>query len=149
MKVHLLTILLLVGAALFVPAVSAKIIEEKDGYIVTPGSDSIALTGLSRFSSVSITQGGTLWHPTTVSSGYTAFYSDLNWGNPSNSLALTIYPPGSQLGPYYDSDDGRTDGRITVKIQKSTGLATGTWWSRVYGYSVTGTQSYTYTAYPY
>lgn len=149
MKVHLLTILLLVGAALSVPAVSAKIIEEKDGYVVTSGTDSMALPGLSRLSSASISQGQTLWHPTSVSSGYTAFYSDLNWGNPSNSLALTVYPPGSQLGPYYDSDDGRTDGRITVKIQKSTGLPSGTWWSQVYGYSVTGTQSYSSTAYPY
>lgn len=147
MKVHWLALLLIIGAVLSVPVVSAKIVEEKDGYRVMTGADVVRLPDLSSISSSSITQGETHWYSTLVSSGRTAFYSGLNWGNPSNSLSLTIIAPDSSLGPYYDSSDGAVDGRISLKIVKTAGLSPGTWWSDVYGYSVAGSQSYTYTAY--
>ena len=146
MKVHWLALLLVIGAALAVPAVSAKIVEEKDGYIVTPGDDTIRLPEISRFSSASISQGRIQWYSTYVPAGKTSFFSDLYWGNPSNSLSLTITAPDATFGPYYDSADGRIDGRINLRISKSGGLASGTWWSKIYGYQVSGVQSYTYSA---
>lgn len=146
MKVHWLALLLVIGAALAVPVVSAKIVEEKNGYIVTPGENTIRLPEISRFSSASISQGQTQWYSTSVPTGKTSFNADLYWGNPSNSLALTITAPDATFGPYYDSADGRIDGRINLRISKSGGLASGTWWSKIYGYQVSGMQSYTYSA---
>jgi hypothetical protein len=146
MKVHWLALLLVIGAALIVPTVSAKIVEEKDGYIVTSGDDIIRLPDISRLSSASITQGQTQWYSTSVPAGKPSFNADLYWGNPSNSLALTITAPDATFGPYYDSADGQIDGRISLRISKSVGLTSGTWWSKLYGYQISGTQSYTYTA---
>jgi hypothetical protein len=145
MKVHWLVLLLVIGAALTVPAVSAKIVEEKNGYIVTPGDDTIRLPEISRLSSASISQGQTQWYSTSIPTGKTSFNANLYWGNPSNSLALTIIAPDATFGPYYDSVDGSIDGRINLRISKSGGLASGTWWSNIYGYQVSGVQSYTYS----
>jgi len=146
MKVHWIALLLVIGAALAVPVVSAKIVEEKDGYIVTPSDNTLRLPDISRFSSASISQGQTQWYSTSVSSGKTSFFTDLYWGNTANSLSLTIAAPDTTLGPYFDSADGWMDGRVNLKISKSDGLASGTWWSKVYGYRVSGVQSYTYSA---
>jgi len=78
---------------------------------------------------------------------------DLKWGNPSNSLRLTIYSPdGYVFGPYFDNADGVINGRINLNINNPNGIAKGTWYYEVYevyegyevyGYSVIGTQSYT------
>lgn len=146
MKFHWLALLLVVGAVLFVPTVSAKIVEEKNGYVVTPGTDTIRLPDIARFSSQSISQGQTQSYTTYVAPGKTSFFSDLYWGVPSNSLSLTITAPGAVFGPYYDAADGRTDGRINLKISKTSGLASGSWMSGVFGYHVSDVQSYTYSS---
>jgi hypothetical protein len=145
MKVHWLALLLVIGAALAVPTVSAKIVEEKGGYIVTSGDNTLRLPEMALFSSASISQGQTQWYSTYVPAGKTSFNADLSWGNPSNSLALTITAPDATFGPYYDSADGRIDGRVNLRISKSGGIASGTWGSKVYGYRVTGIQGYTYS----
>jgi hypothetical protein len=93
MKVHWLALLLVIGAALTVPIVSAKIVEEKDGYVVTPGDNTLRLPEISRLSSASISQGQTQWYSTYAPSGKTSFFADLYWGNPANSLSLTIAAP--------------------------------------------------------
>lgn len=91
----------------------------------------------------SITQGQTNWHGKVVSSYMTSLNVDLNWGNSANSLQLTIYSPdGHVFGPYYDADDGVIDGQINIDIDNPNGIAEGTWYAEVYGYHVTGTQSY-------
>ena len=146
MKYYWLVLLFIIGAALTVPAVSAKIIEEKDGYIVTSVDNAFNLPDIFRSGSSSVSQGQTKWYSTSVPAGKTAFYADLNWGDSSDSLALTVVAPDRTFGPYYDSADGRTDGRINIKISKSGGISSGTWRSKVYGYSVNGGQSYTYSA---
>jgi hypothetical protein len=147
MKVHYLALLLVVGAALFVPAVSAKIVDEKNGYIVTAGDNTIRMPEIPALVTTSISQGQTVWYSTSVPSGKTAFSTDLNWGTPANSLSLTIYTPdASVLGPYYDAADGRTDGRINLKISKTVGIPSGIWSSKVYGYRISGSQTYTYSA---
>lgn len=146
MKFHWLALLLVIGAAIAVPSVSAKIIEEKDGYIVTSGDNTLRLPEIARFSSAVISQGQTQSYSTVVPAGKTSFYPNLYWGNPANSLALTITAPDATFGPYYDSADGMIDGRINLRISKSGGLASGTWGSRVYGHLVTGVQSYTHSA---
>jgi hypothetical protein len=113
------------------------------GYTVTPATGSTGIISPLRVSS-SITQGQTNWHSKDVTGFYTTLHVDLNWGNPSNSLRLTVYTPdGYTLGPYYDNVDGSIDGRISIYIDNPNGIAQGTWYYEVYGYSVTGTQSYT------
>jgi len=146
MKVHLFVLLLVACAALSVPAVSAAVVEEKNGYIVAPGTDNLRLPVISPMSSSSISQGQTQWYSTAVPARKTSFFADLNWGASSDSLSLTIYAPDATFGPYYDAADGRTDGRINLRISKTGGIATGTWWSAVYGSRVNGVRSYTYSA---
>jgi hypothetical protein len=146
MKVHWLTLVLVIGAALFAPAVSAKIVEQKDGYTVTSDNVNLRLPDVSALSSSTISQGQTISYSTAVPSGKTAFVSNLYWGVSSNSLSLTVNAPDSQLGPYYDAADGVVDGRINLRFSKSGGIASGTWKSYIYGYNVNGAQSFTYTA---
>lgn len=145
MKVHWLALLLIIGAALTVPVVSAKIVEKNHGYVITPGTSAIHIPEFARLASSSITQGESQYFSTSVPTGKTSFYTDLNWGNTANSLALSIIAPDATFGPFYDSSDGATDGRINLRIYRSGGIASGTWYSLVYGYQVTGTQSYTYS----
>jgi hypothetical protein len=110
------------------------------GYIVKPvKSGSIGIESISD----TITQGETNWHGKIVSGYTTTLNVDLNWGNSANSLQLTVISPeGYVFGPYYDAYDGTVNGRINVDIYNPGGIAQGTWYAKVYGYSVTGTQSY-------
>lgn len=110
------------------------------GYSVVPaqyaGMNPLVVSG-------TIVQGMTNWHTKTVSSFITSMNVNLYWGNPSNSLRLRIYSPdGYVFGPYYDSFDGSSDGRINFYINNPNGIATGTWNYEVYGDRVTGTQTY-------
>jgi hypothetical protein len=90
-----------------------------------------------------VTQGQTNWHSKMVNEYTTSFNVDLNWGNSAISLQLTIISPeGYIFGPYYDRDDDSVNGRINIEIDNPNGIAQGTWYAKVYGYSVTGTQSY-------
>jgi hypothetical protein len=74
------------------------------------------------------------------------FTVDLNWGNSANSLQLMVFTAdGAVLGPYYDGADSRIDGRTCLYFSKGPGttIPAGTYYLRVYGYQVTGAQSYT------
>lgn len=90
----------------------------------------------------SVKQGETNWYSTNVAAGTTELIIDLNWGNASNSLRLTVHAPDAVLGPYYDAYDG-VNGRIYLRIKDSVGLHPGTWRFEIYGDRVTGTQDYT------
>lgn len=95
-------------------------------------------------SSGTISQGETNWHSEYIGYYTKKLYINLDWGDTSDSLKLTIYTPDDQiLGPYYDSADGRIDGQIYLQIYSSSGISTGTWNYRVYGQSVSGTETYT------
>ncbi|HRX33067.1 MAG TPA: peptidase domain-containing protein [Methanoregulaceae archaeon] len=145
MKFYWFVLLLVIGVTICVPAATATFVEEKDGYIVTPGDITNRQPEISRFSSSSISQGQMHWYSTFIPTGKTSLYIDLYWGVPSNSLALTILAPDATFGPYYDSADGQIDGRINLRISRPSGLASGTWGSSIYGYHVVGEQGYTYT----
>ncbi|MBN1431186.1 MAG: peptidase domain-containing protein [Methanomicrobiaceae archaeon] len=145
MKIHWLALLLIIGAALMVPSASAKIIEEKDGYIVSTVDKSFDLPEMVRLSSGSISQDETKWFTAYVPAGKSSFFADLNWGDSSDSLSLTVYAPDCTLGPYYDSADGQINGRINIRISKSSGIASGLWKSKVFGHSVSGVQSFSYS----
>jgi hypothetical protein len=128
---------------------SSAVVSAKELPVSLPGNGSYIIvpahgTGIEPLTVYnSITQGATNWESKTVSSYITTLNVNLNWGNPSNSLQLTIYSPdGYVFGPYYDSSDGVTDGRINLNIQNSNGIAEGTWYYAVYGYRVSGTQTY-------
>lgn len=123
--------------------ISTKTTANNGGYTVIAAAGHGSLFRPMTVSS-SITQGATNWHYKTISSYCTSLNVNLNWGNTANSLQLTITSPdGYTFGPYYDSSDGATDGRINLYITNSNGIAQGRWGYKVYGYSVTGTQTYT------
>ena len=148
MNVHTLVLMMMFGAVLFVPAVSATVVEEKDGYVVISSPANFRLPDMYQVRSTGfLTQGGIDSYSTYVPSGKTRFIADLYWGNPANSLSLTIDAPNSQLGLYYDTADGTLDGRISLQVRKTSGLSPGTWWSDICGYAVHGAQSYSYAAY--
>ncbi|WP_407282720.1 peptidase domain-containing protein [Methanolobus sp. WCC1] len=112
-------------------------------YIVTSAKNNYISFPVLRVSDT-ITQGETNWHTKTVSSDITTLTVNLNWGDSSDSLRLIIYTPDNNvLGPFYDDDDGSINGRINIDITNSNGIAKGTWQYCVYGYDVSGTQSYT------
>jgi len=146
-----------------VPAVSAKdgyavnfnredILDSagKD-YIVSPCTENSFDMVNSIFSQLStqyIIQGQTITHNVNVGSGVNYLEVDLNWGDTSDSLTLSVYAPsGSKLGTYYDNSDGSVNGRIRINIDPSQGYVDqGTWKFKVYGESVSGSESYTFNA---
>ncbi|AKB54123.1 hypothetical protein MSBR2_1287 [Methanosarcina barkeri 227] len=144
-----------------IPAVSAeKVYSENsnsevilnstgENYIVSPwieNSFDIENSLLSILSTQSISQGQTITHNVNIGSGVNYLEVDLNWGDTSDSLTLSVYTPsGSKLGTYHDSSDGSVNGRIHFSIDPSQGyVQQGTWKFKVYGESVSGTQSYTF-----
>jgi len=150
MKVHWIVLLIVIGAALFAPSVSARIIEQKDGYVVST-ADEIPRNGLvsvlsAKATSV-ISQGETDGYSRYVYAGTASIITDLTWGDTADSLSLTIVAPDASLGPYYDGADGSVDGRIYLKISKSSGVTPGNWLNSVYGYHVTGTEDYSFNSY--
>ena len=118
-------------------------------YIVSPWIEGSSDTENSAFSILStqyITQGQTITHYVGVGSGVNYLEVDLNWGDTSDSLTLSISTPsGSKLGPYRDNYDGSVNGRIRLNIYPSQGyVEQGTWQFKVYGESVSGTEDYTF-----
>ncbi len=116
---------------------------------VTPGTTS-SMSGFSANNALAsgvnyITQGQTTYF-CAYSPSQPGFTVDLNWGNSANSLQLTVFTAdGYVLGPYYDSADGMIDGRICLYFSKGPGtmIPAGNYYEKVYGYQVTGSQSYT------
>ena len=128
---------------------SAGIIEEKNGYVVRSGYDveqtsaDVISMDMVTLSLYSISEGDINYHSTSVSSGKTSITYDVDWIDSDNDLGLRIVTPdGVSLGYYHDSVDGATDGRIYLQIS-SSGLSSGTWASRIKGFSVSGTDYYT------
>lgn len=134
-------IALFVVVALFAtPAISAK---EKE-YTVRPSIEETP--PVSILINDSIIQGQTKTYYTDVGNGVRWLEVDLNWGDKTNSLSLTINKPsGSSLGTFYDIDDGIIDGRIHIDIVPNQGYVdAGRWTDKVYGVYVIGTQKYTF-----
>jgi len=144
--VAILLVFFIVAAAVSVPAsaITAGVGNTYyEQYANTPGSTGTSIALSPQIIYDSIKQGQTNWCNKTINTYITQLIVDLNWGNPSNSLQLTIYAPdGSIYGPYYDTADGATDGRIHLTLSNSNGVPQGIWYYKVYGYSVSGTQSY-------
>jgi len=146
--------LLILTTLLFLSATAAATAENQDkeevsnNYTVTPAinTETWAVDEDIGIRTVydTIRQGETNLHGKNVGSGLTLLVVDLNWGDSTDSLRLKIYTPGgSVLGPYYDSADGATDGRINLNIRDPNGIETGTWKYQIYGYRVAGTEDYT------
>ncbi|ABN58004.1 MULTISPECIES: hypothetical protein [Methanoculleus] len=145
MKPYRIATVIMITAALLIPAVAAQGTGGHN-YIVTPIGDELLkekpLPALRSYDT--ITQGETDEFSNYIPPGKTELVLDLNWGDPSDSLRLMIYAPDTVLGPYYDSYDGTLDGRIRLRIKDSVGLYPGTWDYEIYGYDVTGTEDYTF-----
>lgn len=138
----------MIGAAcLLTPIVSAQPFEKNMDLVVVPGNGVLPI-GLSTKAYDTITQGETDYFSKYVSAGTSQLMMDLNWGTPSNSLSLTANTPAGQYGPYYDNSDGKTDGRIVLKMSRpGQSLPQGTWNFRVYGNSVTNVEDYSFLTY--
>jgi hypothetical protein len=142
-----------------VPLVSAKGVVTKSGskpavdatgeeYIVTPSTDNSLIDGNSvsfALSTYYIKQGQTTAFNSYVGSGVKFLEVDLNWGDSTDKLTLSICTPsGSNIGTYRDSSDGSVNGRIHVNVYPSNGyIGQGSWKFKVYGESVSGQEDYT------
>ena len=130
-------------AAMLIPLAAAEDAETTDAYIVTPASNDSKPQIVPRTQGT-ITQGETDWYSLYVPPGKDNLWVDLDWGDTSDSLTLTIYSPdGTVLGPYHDAGDAR----IFLRISKSGGLPSGTWNFKVYGERVQGVEDYSFVAY--
>nr|WP_320160775.1 pre-peptidase C-terminal domain-containing protein [uncultured Methanoregula sp.] len=147
MRVSGICLAILICAIVLVSGVSAKDVDSKKGYSVTPAGNLILPAIMSPMSVGTITQGETDWYSFYVSQGTASLTMDLNWGYAPDSLTLTVLAPDSTLGPFYDSSDGTTNGRITLIASQQGGLTPGTWKFKVYGENVLGTQSYNFVTY--
>jgi hypothetical protein len=151
----------LVLLVLLVGLMAASASATKADYIKKPADDGLVFTPVSsvgptafstdgQFSTMAtvytIRQGQTNWHGKYIPSGCPGYYLDLNWGNPSNSLRLRVYGADGRIyGPFYDSSDGRIDGRILFWVTSGSGtLPPGTYYHEVYGESVYGVEDYTF-----
>lgn len=147
-KSYIIILVLLLTTAFFTASTAValsvdKVSKDNGGYIITPGKSTLIEIGIMSISG-SVNQDQMNLHYKTVSGFYLNLPVDLNWGTPSNSLRLKIYSPdGHTFGPFYDNFDDSNDGRIQVNIRNSNGIAQGIWICEVYGYSVTGIESYT------
>lgn len=120
-----------------------------NGYVITfykvPSKNLAPVTNgmMTTMSADSISQGQYQYRGTTINyyTTYLNFY--LYWGNPSNSLRLRIVTPDNAiLGPFYDPYDGSYNGAVGVTVSRTGGIAQGWWQAEIYGYSVSGTQSF-------
>lgn len=99
-------------------------------------------TGVSDYN-YNISEGESSWHEALVTDTATTLNVDLKWKNPDDKLRLMIYTPdGHILGPYNDSSDGSTDGRINLNITNTNGIAKGAWYLKVTGTDVIGKDEY-------
>jgi hypothetical protein len=147
MKVSGISLAILICAIVLISGVSAQDVDSGKGYIVTPAGDLFLPEVMSPMSGGTITQGETDWYSDYVSPGTPSLTMDLNWRDIPDSLTLTIIVPDETLGPFYDSSDGTTNGRITLRVTQDGGLTSGTWKFKVYGDQVLGTQSYNFVTY--
>ena len=142
MKIWKIVALCVVAALLAAPAVSAK-----EGYTVRPSAEENPPISILMYDS--ITQGQTKTYTSNVGTSVDYLEVDLNWGDTTDSLSLTIYMPGgSSLGTFYDIDDGVIDGRIHIDLVPNQGyVQSGQWKYEVYGVSVIGTEGYSFNVY--
>lgn len=146
MRISALCLMILLGMAVLVSGVSASGSEKTGNYTVVSAGN-LHLPSVTSLASSVITQGQVDVYSRVISSGTSSIITDLYWGNPANSLSLTIVAPDETLGPYYDSADGIINGRIALSVSSSAGLTPGTWKFYITGYSVTGSQAYTFLTY--
>ena len=142
-KIPALLAMLLLSVSLAGAAVCEDETDATGGYTVTPAKDANGDAGILWIYDT-ITQGETNWHSKIVSTNINTLNVDLNWGDTTDSLRLKIHTPdGYVLGPYFDDTfDGTINGRIYFSIYNPDGIARGTWYYEVYGYSVVGTEDY-------
>lgn len=157
MKAWKICVLCIIIGLMAVPAVSAEEEHAENSdtedspasagieYIVSPwvknspGTETISSLRSTQY----ITQGQTITHNVNVGSGVNYLEVDLDWGDTSDSLTLSIYTPsGSKIGTFHDNDDAR----IRFNIYPPQGyIEQGTWKFKVYGESVSGTEDYTFS----
>ena len=112
----LIVLVLMFSVSIAAAAASEESINmaKSGGYTVTPAQSTGDVSILWVYDT--ITQGETNWHSKEVKDFITTLNVDLNWGNPDNSLKLTIHSPdGYVFGPYFDNADGVIDGRINLQ----------------------------------
>ena len=81
----------------------------------------------------SIREGQTMYYYSDVESGANWLEVDLDWGDSTDSLSLTIYAPnGSNIRTYYDANDEIVDGRIHLDIVPNQGYVEPGQWKFVW-----------------
>ena len=138
---------LIVAALVLAPVAYAQDIDKNSNIVVAPLELPFAGLGSAKAYDT-ITTGETDTFSQYVWPLTSSLMLDANWGDVSDSVALTINTPDQTLGPYYDSSDGITDGRILLRVSNPAGyLPLGSWKFSVYGSHITGVEDYTFVAY--
>ncbi|MDD3621672.1 MAG: hypothetical protein PHQ81_04635 [Methanofollis sp.] len=137
-------LILIIAAALLVSAATAHDLrtESPDQITVSPIPDGVI--DLEGFDNAVQAIGSTIYPLDTdvinkeIPSNVTKIHVHLDWSGHSDgphSVRLTIFPPrpNGALGPFYDSDDGHSDEKITLTLSDSSTLPNGTWKIYVFG----------------
>jgi hypothetical protein len=75
-----------------------------------------------------IKKGESLSFRRSLPEGLDTVTCDLTWLNPASSLKIMIFGPDGMMGPYYDSSDGKENGRIFLQISRDRKLTGGDWY---------------------
>lgn len=62
-----------------------------------------------------------------VAAGIPYIIVSLYSNDPADPVSMTVITPDKTLGPFYDVSDGKTDGRIDLKINNPDTLPSGYW----------------------
>jgi hypothetical protein len=131
-----------------IPAVSASPNKDATNTVSAIGTPAVkALKDIGILTVYHLNEDGYRVHDTNVGSGKHFFDPTLIWIPSTSRLSLTINSPSGQVyGPYIDSSDGRTNGKIDfdyIPIQSVPGLEQGEWHSVVEAY--VGSADYSYS----
>ncbi|MFZ1898747.1 hypothetical protein [Methanoregula sp.] len=95
--------------------------------ILPPVDGGIRITDQD-FSGIPLPLGGhTAIFRTDISENISYILVDLNSGDPTDSLSLSVIAPDQVFGPYTDISNGTHEGRIYLKIAGRNNLTPGLW----------------------
>jgi hypothetical protein len=131
-----------------IPAVSASPNKDATNTVSAIGAPTVkALKDIGILTVYHLDNGGYRVHTTYVGSNKHYFDPSLIWIPSTSRLSLTINSPsGVVYGPWIDSSDGSTNGKIDfdyIPIQSPAGLEVGNWNSVVEAY--VGSADYSYS----
>lgn len=88
-----------------------------------------------------------VYYAQEVPDGTRHHWVDLDWGESEQDLSLSVWHPSGMLSTFRDTDDGKKNGRIFLRISDEEGIESGTWYYRVNGPRIPVAFNYNFRTY--